>query len=113
MVKIAVSGCNGRMGSRIKKMVEDDPQLDLAGAFDVNDDPRPAIEKCDVLIEFTTPEATVKNIGIAKELGKGIVIGTTGLDEKKREEYVRAVSIYLAFFVLFLFLWQFLGPWIL
>jgi membrane-associated protease RseP (regulator of RpoE activity) len=37
----------------------------------------------------------------------------SGLDEKKREEYVRAVSIYLAFFVLFLFLWQFMGPWIL
>jgi membrane-associated protease RseP (regulator of RpoE activity) len=34
----------------------------------------------------------------------------SGLDEKKREQYVRTISISLAFFVLFLFIWQLLGP---
>lgn len=34
----------------------------------------------------------------------------SGLDEKKREQYVRSISYTLAFFVLFLFLWQLLGP---
>jgi membrane-associated protease RseP (regulator of RpoE activity) len=37
----------------------------------------------------------------------------SGLDEKKREQYVRGISYTLAFFVLFLFLWQLLGPRIL
>jgi membrane-associated protease RseP (regulator of RpoE activity) len=34
----------------------------------------------------------------------------SGLDEKKREMIVRKISLSLAFFVLFLFLWQLLGP---
>jgi 4-hydroxy-tetrahydrodipicolinate reductase len=83
MIKVTISGCNGKMGARIKKLVEEDPQLELAGSFDVGDDPRPAIRDCDVLIEFTTPDATVRNLGIARELGKAVVIGTTGLDEEK------------------------------
>ncbi len=36
-----------------------------------------------------------------------------GLDEKQREQYVRTISVSLAFFVLFLFIWQLLGPRIL
>ncbi|MBL7068946.1 MAG: 4-hydroxy-tetrahydrodipicolinate reductase [Candidatus Omnitrophica bacterium] len=92
MIKVAVSGCNGRMGRRIKSLVEQDPGLELAGAFDIDADPRPAIKNCDVLIEFTTPEATVKNLAIAKELGKAAVIGTTGLDEKKLKLIKEAAS---------------------
>jgi membrane-associated protease RseP (regulator of RpoE activity) len=37
----------------------------------------------------------------------------SGLDEKQREHYVRTISVSLAFFVLFLFIWQLLGPRIL
>lgn len=83
MIKVAVSGCNGRMGKRIKRMVEGDPELKLAGAFDIDDEPKAAVKNCDVLIEFTTPEATVKNLKIARDLGKAAVIGTTGLDDEK------------------------------
>lgn len=83
MIRVTVSGCQGRMGSRIRRLVAEDPQLELAGAFDINDDAMSAIKKCDVLIEFTTPDATVKNLGIARELGKAVVVGTTGLDDEK------------------------------
>lgn len=83
MVKISVSGSKGRMGSRIIKLIEEDDGLELAGAFDLNDDARVAIKACDVLIEFTTPEATIKNLSIAQELGKAVVIGTTGLDGER------------------------------
>ena len=83
MIKIAVSGSNGRMGGSIIRLVEGDPGLELAGGFDIGDDPRPSIEKCDVLIEFTSPEATVRNVGIARELGKAVVVGTTALDKEK------------------------------
>ena len=34
----------------------------------------------------------------------------SGLTEKERERYVRTISYTLAFFVLFLFLWQLIGP---
>lgn len=91
MVRVTVSGCNGRMGKIVKKLVEDDPQLELAGAFDINDDAATAIELCDVLIEFTTPDATVKNLKIAERLGKAVVIGTTGLD-KEKTDLVKEIS---------------------
>lgn len=81
MTKVTVSGCRGRMGSSIRRLVEEDPELELAGVFDVNDDPDTAIRACDVLIEFTAPEATIKNLDIAKRLGKAIVIGTTNLND--------------------------------
>ena len=99
MIKIAVSGCNGRMGSGIKKLVESDPGLKLAGAFDAGDDPYGPIRGCDVLIEFTTPDATVKNVAVAKELRKPVVIGTTGLDKDKIDfikEASRSVAIVFA-----------------
>ncbi|MFH1753166.1 MAG: 4-hydroxy-tetrahydrodipicolinate reductase [Candidatus Omnitrophota bacterium] len=82
MIKIAVSGSKGRMGSSLIRLIEDDSKLELSGAFDQGDDARAAIKDCDVLIEFTMPESTVKNLSIACELGKALVIGTTGLDEK-------------------------------
>ncbi len=32
------------------------------------------------------------------------------LNEQERERYVRVISLSIAFFVLFLFLWQLIGP---
>ncbi len=81
MLRISVAGSNGKMGSRIKTLVGEDRELSLAGAFDVKDDARTAIERGDVLIEFTTPAATIDNLKIAVELKKAVVIGTTGIDE--------------------------------
>lgn len=85
MIKIAVSGSKGRMGARIIKLIQEDPSAELAGGFDIKDDPMPVIKASDVLIEFTSPEATLKNLGIAKKLGKAMVIGTTGINEKTLE----------------------------
>ncbi len=83
MIKIAVSGCRGRMGKRIEKLIQDEPGVKLAGSFDIDDDANRAIGSCDVLIEFTTPDATIKNLKIAKDLGKAVIIGTTGLDKER------------------------------
>lgn len=82
MVKIAVSGSNGRMGTRIIRLIKEDDRAELAGGFDINDDPLPVLKNCDVLIEFTSPDATMKNLKLAKDLGRGVVIGTTGLSEE-------------------------------
>jgi len=38
----------------------------------------------DVLIDFTSPEATMANIEFCKQHGKGIVIGTTGLNDEQK-----------------------------
>ncbi|MFH1190164.1 MAG: 4-hydroxy-tetrahydrodipicolinate reductase [Candidatus Omnitrophota bacterium] len=92
MIKICVSGSKGRMGSRIAELSKDDAGLELAGSFDAGDEPRGPVEVCDCLIEFTTPEATVKNLGLCEELGKAIVIGTTGLSEAEQEKVKEAAK---------------------
>ena len=36
-----------------------------------------------VVIDFTAPAATMENIALCRQEGKGIVIGTTGLSEEQ------------------------------
>jgi len=79
MIKLAVSGSKGRMGSRIIALAEKDPSFQVATAFDIGEDAAAAISACDVLIEFTTPDATVEHVSIASRMRKGVVIGTTAL----------------------------------
>ncbi|MBW2024958.1 MAG: 4-hydroxy-tetrahydrodipicolinate reductase [Deltaproteobacteria bacterium] len=44
------------------------------------------IEKCDVLIDFTTPEATLANLRTAVQKGLAMVIGTTGISGEALDE---------------------------
>lgn len=89
MIKICVSGSKGKMGSRIIELSKGDSTFELSGSFDAGDDPEERIASSDCLIEFTTPEATIKNLELCEKLGKAIVIGTTGLstaeDERVKE----------------------------
>jgi 4-hydroxy-tetrahydrodipicolinate reductase len=87
-VKIAVAGALGRMGRAIAAAAEADPALAVAARFD-----RPgaagdglvgaseALAACDVVIDFTTPAASVDLAGAAAEAGVALVVGTTGLSE--------------------------------
>lgn len=91
MTKICVSGSKGKMGLRIIELSKDDPDLEIGGSFDVGDDPEASIGSSDCLIEFTSPEATVRNLAVCRDLGKAIVIGTTGLSAEDRDK-VREAS---------------------
>ena len=91
MIKICVSGSKGKMGTRIAELAKEVPEFELSGSFDLGDEPQSFIEACDCLVEFTTPEATMKNLDICEKLGKAIVIGTTGLSVSEQER-VRAAA---------------------
>ena len=82
MIRIAVSGSEGRMGKRIINLAERDKGVVVAAKFDIGADPEPLIKKCDVLIEFTIASATMSHLAIAERLNKAIVIGTTALSGK-------------------------------
>ena len=109
MLKVLVAGAAGRMGKRIVAMVAENPRTELAGAFErpdhesVNEDVGvvagigelgvtmapgldQVIEKCDVLIDFTTPEATLANLRTAVQKGLAMVIGTTGISGEALDE---------------------------
>lgn len=102
MLKIIVAGAAGRMGKRIIAMVAENTSTELAAAFErpghdtigqdaglvagigqlgviVAGSLSEVIDKGDVLIDFTTPDATLANLKLASEKGLPIVIGTTGI----------------------------------
>jgi len=115
MVKIAVAGARGRMGGRIAALSREYEGLVLAGAFEQKGHPdagkdigtllglgslnialadsiEKAIEKADLVIEFTTPAATLAHLKVCAEKGKSMVIGTTGLKKDEAEEVRRLAS---------------------
>jgi 4-hydroxy-tetrahydrodipicolinate reductase len=84
MIRVAVSGASGRMGSTTCAAVEGagdmalvariDPSLDLALA------PALAEHRPDVLVDFSIPSSAVANIRTAVAAGVHVVVGTTGFD---------------------------------
>lgn len=91
---ILVSGARGRMGQAIWRLAAADPEVRIAGGLEqaeragqtqpaeapvVTDLPALHAPKGAVLIEFTTPEATVRHVEQAAELGLKVIVGTTGL----------------------------------
>ncbi|ATG73330.1 dihydrodipicolinate reductase [Zobellella denitrificans] len=108
-VRIAVAGCNGRMGKVLVESVTNTEGVTLAAAIEhagssvlgvdagelanvgrlgvmVSADLARVIDQVDVIIDFTRPEATLANIALARQHGKRLVIGTTGFDEAQKAE---------------------------
>jgi 4-hydroxy-tetrahydrodipicolinate reductase len=85
-IRIAVAGALGRMGLAVAEAVEASPDLVLAGRFDRPDavdpiltDRASALEGADVVVDFSTPAASVALAGEAATLGRpALVIGSTG-----------------------------------
>ena len=83
MIRVAVSGAAGRMGSTVCKAVEGaedmelvaraDPGLDLSLAEALAREP-------DVLVDFSIPSTAVENIKTAVGAGVHVVVGTTGFE---------------------------------
>lgn len=97
MVKLAISGCAGKMGSRILSLASEDKDFEIVvgleqkshpkvgsmiGQAKVSDNPDD-IKNADILIEFTTPQATVEHLDFAIRHKRAMVIGTTGLAEEQ------------------------------
>jgi 4-hydroxy-tetrahydrodipicolinate reductase len=96
VIKIAIAGINGRMGSEIVAAAKNDPDFYVAAGLARGErvDKLPPI---DVLIDFTTAHATV---GLAKEsaaLGIPFVSGVTGLSTCHSDE-LRAMGKVIPLF---------------
>lgn len=79
------------MGGLIAKLVEESSDLNLAGGADIDAPLADVIDKADVVIDFTQADAAAANAELAAEMGKPIVIGTTGLNDEQRAR-VKAAS---------------------
>lgn len=115
MVRIAVTGCAGRMGKTLIEAVAAAANTQLTAAIErpesslVGADAGEVaglgkngvtvvgrLEDClndfDVLIDFTAPEATLHNAKLCADSGKKIVIGTTGFSHEQKAELLEVAA---------------------
>lgn len=106
MTKVLIAGIFGRMGTTITRMVEEHPDLELAGGVYIKTGSvsgKPVVTsdglaalidevKPDVMIDFTMAAATMVNAKIAASKGVNLVIGTTGFTPEQDAELLEAVK---------------------
>ncbi|MBF7729533.1 4-hydroxy-tetrahydrodipicolinate reductase [Pseudomonas sp. N040] len=108
MQRIAVMGAAGRMGKTLIEAVQqasgallgaaiDRPDSSLIGAdvgelagvgklgLTLGGDLPAALGQFDVLIDFTHPSVTLKNLEVCRQAGKAMVIGTTGFSVEEKQ----------------------------
>jgi 4-hydroxy-tetrahydrodipicolinate reductase len=81
-LRVGVAGAAGRVGRAICEGVEAADDLELVGRADpALDTPLSAIlGDCDVVVDFTRPDAALENALACVRAGVHVVIGTTGFD---------------------------------
>ncbi len=102
MIRVIVSGGLGRMGSKVVEAVKGAEDMDLVGILEqkegkvgdvkVYKNIDDVIELCDVVVEFSTPEATISHVNVLRRSGKAMVIGTTGFSDSQVDE-IRDASV--------------------
>ncbi|MDD5291562.1 MAG: 4-hydroxy-tetrahydrodipicolinate reductase [Candidatus Omnitrophica bacterium] len=109
MIKLAISGSCGKMGQRIINLARLDKDFKIAVLLEGKGHPdigtrirgcqvtndTQEIKNADVLIEFTTPEATMEHLAACLKYKKPVVIGTTGLTAAQKKD-IEAVSKKIA-----------------
>lgn len=107
MTRVAVVGAGGRMGRTLVQAISTAPDLNLTAATErhdceligtdagalagveplgvaLSDSLGQVIDKFDLVIDFTSPEATLLHLDVCRRHGKKMVIGTTGLDPMQK-----------------------------
>jgi len=114
MIRICVAGAAGKMGSALLREAvargfEIVSGVEAPGNINIGktlseagicssdakiynaDNLEEAVSRADVYLSFTTPEAEVSNIPVVADLGKRIVMGTTGLTEEQMQIIKNAI----------------------
>jgi 4-hydroxy-tetrahydrodipicolinate reductase len=95
MIRVAVCGAFGKMGTEVVKAVREDDSLELVAKIDICGDGEMVFDsiekaakavKIDVLVDFTQPKSIFENAIKCINLGIRPVIGTTGLSDEQLEE---------------------------
>ena len=108
MIRILNNGASGRMGRAMASHILQEKDMEIVAAVDVKgagadigqlsggeangilieDDLEKAIKRThpDIMLDFTNPQAVMKNIRIALNNGVACVVGTTGLSDENLQE---------------------------
>jgi 4-hydroxy-tetrahydrodipicolinate reductase len=82
VIRVGVSGAAGRMGETVCEAVDQAEDMELAGRADPALDAQLAdiLGDCDVVVDFTTPDAAPQNVRDCVAAGVHAVVGTSGFD---------------------------------
>ncbi len=107
MLKILVNGIAGKMGTEVAKCIRNDKSIHLLGGLDkhiihnlpypVFDNIKDVLEKPNVIIDFSIPEATISILPFVLQNKIPIVIATTGFSteaQNKIEEASMQIPIF-------------------
>jgi 4-hydroxy-tetrahydrodipicolinate reductase len=112
MIRAIITGAGGKMGGRIISLVSQTEDMQVVGAVEqkghplmgkdvgetlglgriavtVEDDLAGCLDRADVIIDFTSHEASLKYLTLAAEKGCAIVIGSTGFTAQELEKVGR------------------------
>lgn len=89
-INTIIYGAKGKMGQALLDSISREKDLNLLGAVSSQDSIVPLLNKSDVVIDFTTPQATMELLSLCKEAKKSLVIGTTGLSQEEEAAIVEA-----------------------
>ena len=122
MVRVAVCGAGGRMGTSILNTLKKDKGIQIVGATEISGHPilgqdlenitntgktniivsndlKTAFRDADVVVDFTTPSSTLTTAEYCGRNKKAIVIGTTGFtasQKKKLEKSIKKVPAVIS-----------------
>jgi len=86
MTKVIITGAKGRMGQALVSCAKSFRDLKIVAAIDQGDDLAAVISKTDVVIDFSSHEATPEIVKVCAKNKKTVVIGTTGHSEKEKSQ---------------------------
>jgi 4-hydroxy-tetrahydrodipicolinate reductase len=83
-IRVAVLGAKGRMGAEACKAISEAKDLELVAQIDLGNSLDLLVTSAaQVVVDFTHPDAVMKNLEFAINNGINVVVGTTGFDEAK------------------------------
>lgn len=91
MIRVAVVGAAGRMGTAVCEAVRDADGLELMATVDLGD-PLELVDDADVVVDFTSPEVVMRTLRHCIPRGVHVVVGTSGFDEMRLAEVAEMLS---------------------
>lgn len=98
-IRLLITGIRGRMGQAVATCAREDDRFQITGEIDSHDSFSAVLQKGDVTIDFTAPDATLAFVEASAQANKPIIIGTTGHSEAVRTaitQYAHKIPIVLA-----------------
>lgn len=88
MLKVAVIGARGRMGSTVCRAVREAPDMELVAGLEAGDDLAAELHNSGAThaVDFTVPDVTQANVLTALGAGVHVVVGTTGWTPEAYEQ---------------------------